>query len=210
MEQAQQQLDELEWRSPEWINVNGLRTDNVLEYLSESPFWDRQCSNQQLKMQRGGIVPIPTVDPELTRMRGVEYVLLLAREPDLWVVRKQFRSGNGNGDGDSNGNGNGGENTTPLADYYVVGARVYMSPRVGDVLRASCLGIAESLRAVGVDTGDGTTINITDTDTGDTDTTTTNTTAADTADTGDTAAAVLPGSLLKTALASTPLGSIDA
>lgn len=46
------QLDELQWKSPEWIQAFGLRTDNVLEYFAESPFFNKTSNNQVIKMQR--------------------------------------------------------------------------------------------------------------------------------------------------------------
>lgn len=139
---AMDELEELEWRSPEWINVHGLRTENVLEYFSGSPFWDRQCNNQQLKMQRGGQTPVPTVDAELERLRGVEYAVKLVREPDLWVVQQQWRESGGN-----NGGNGSGVTTRPLSHFYIVGARVYMAPRAAGVLRGNCLAAAEALHA---------------------------------------------------------------
>lgn len=105
----EQSLDELEWRSPEWINIYGLRTDNILEYFSLSPFWDRQCNNQILKMQRQFQIPadtgnpnlpppmmiIPSFDVELRRLTGIEYVLHMIKEPDMWIIRKQRRISDG-------------------------------------------------------------------------------------------------------------------
>ncbi|CCC66716.1 hypothetical protein NCAS_0A01580 [Naumovozyma castellii] len=45
-------LDELQWKSPEWIQAFGLRTDNVLDYFSESPFFEKTSNNHVIKMQR--------------------------------------------------------------------------------------------------------------------------------------------------------------
>lgn len=45
-------LDELQWKSPEWIQAFGLRTDNVLDYFSESPFFDKTSNNHVIKMQK--------------------------------------------------------------------------------------------------------------------------------------------------------------
>ena len=45
-------LDELQWKSPEWIQAFGLRTDNVLDYFAESPFFDKTANNHVIKMQR--------------------------------------------------------------------------------------------------------------------------------------------------------------
>ncbi|KAL6949870.1 hypothetical protein ACO0QE_000534 [Hanseniaspora vineae] len=46
------QLDELQWKSPEWIQTFGLRTDNVLDYFAESPFFDKTSNNQVIRMQQ--------------------------------------------------------------------------------------------------------------------------------------------------------------
>lgn len=166
------QLDELEWRSPEWINFHGLRTDNVLEYFSQSPFWDRQCNNQQLKMQRqfqgdhaaGTVLSIPTFDGELRKLRGVEYVVHLIKEPDLWVIRRERRYGDGAAAYSSDGAGaklgisletylQGGpglgvvDDVVVEADYYCIGSKVYMAGKAGDVLLQGCLSVAENLGA---------------------------------------------------------------
>jgi hypothetical protein len=169
-------LDELEWRSPEWINVYGLRTDNVLEYFSLSPFWDRQCNNQVLKMQRqfqfnsngnngngngNGEFPvavtIPTFDAELRRLRGIEYVLHMVREPDLWIIRKEKRWGDGSTAYKASpppgmsleqfvGGGPGldaVDDVDVLATFFIVGSKVYMGARVGDVVGAGVLSVEQ-------------------------------------------------------------------
>lgn len=45
-------LDELQWKSPEWIQSFGLRTDNVMDYFAESPYFDKTSNNYVIKMQR--------------------------------------------------------------------------------------------------------------------------------------------------------------
>ncbi|KAL3234960.1 Mediator of RNA polymerase II transcription subunit 6 [Nakaseomyces bracarensis] len=45
-------LDELQWKSPEWIQAFGLRTENVLDYFAESPFFEKTANNHVIKMQR--------------------------------------------------------------------------------------------------------------------------------------------------------------
>ncbi|KAK9327775.1 MED6 mediator subfamily complex component-domain-containing protein, partial [Lipomyces starkeyi] len=45
--------------APEWIQMFGLRTDNVLEYFVQSPFYDRASNNQVLKMQSQFNTPSP-------------------------------------------------------------------------------------------------------------------------------------------------------
>lgn len=173
-------LDELEWRSPEWINVYGLRSDNILEYFSLSPFWDRQCNNQVLKMQRqfqandggngaNGMPPmmiIPTFDAELRRLRGIEYVVHMIKEPDLWVIRKQRRVGDGSTAFSKSSGPNaisttmsletylaGGpglgvpDDVVVLADFFCVGSKVYMASNVHAIVRQGVLSLSRALGA---------------------------------------------------------------
>ncbi|CCK68906.1 mediator complex subunit MED6 KNAG_0B04710 [Huiozyma naganishii CBS 8797] len=160
-------LDELQWKSPEWIQAFGLRTDNVLDYFSESPFFDKTSNNHVIKMQRqfsqlpvdgmpqpqgpGGTAPdgsksatlgdsqefshldplrrevlgkyplYMTMERELCKLRGVEYVLACVREPDFWVVKKQRRLSP--------------RRTEPMQDYYIIGANVYQSPSMFKILQ---------------------------------------------------------------------------
>ncbi|KAG0681020.1 Mediator of RNA polymerase II transcription subunit 6 [Pichia californica] len=169
-----QELDELEWRSPEWINIYGLRTENILEYFSLSPFWDRQCNNQVLKMQRqfqansGGMgengqpimMIIPTFDAELRKLRGIEYVVHMIKEPDLWVIRKQRRIGDGSAAYNKSnmtttmtqeaylGGGPGlgvVDDIVVLADFFCVGSKVYMASNVHSILRQGVLSLSRAL-----------------------------------------------------------------
>lgn len=137
-------LDEVQWRSPEWIQMFGLRTDNVLDYFSQSPFFDRGSNNQVLKMQSqfneavnrgpgggpGGPGGGTNADfyNELRNMRGVEFVVAISREPDLWVIRKQTRLSP--------------QETRPLATYFVIGENIYMAPSVHSVVTSRLLSTA--------------------------------------------------------------------
>ncbi len=124
-------LDELQWKSPEWIQAFGLRTDNVLEYFSQSPFFDRTSNNQVVKMQSQFNENIQlhslNIENELKKMTGIEFVILHRREPDFWIIRKQNRLGP--------------EKVESLSDYYIIGANIYMAPNVKDVVstRLVCL-----------------------------------------------------------------------
>ncbi|CUS23739.1 LAQU0S11e03158g1_1 [Lachancea quebecensis] len=147
------QLDELQWKSPEWIQSFGLRTDNVLDYFAESPFFDRTSNNQVAKMQQqfaqprpaGQVAPSMSLedpDPhrrsilstymvhalweqELRKLKGVEYILAYVREPDFWVIRKQNRTGP--------------TSVSPLQDYYIIGANVYQAPSVFKIVQSRLL-----------------------------------------------------------------------
>lgn len=55
-------------------------------------------------------------------MTGLEYILLHVQEPILYVVRKQHRHSL--------------EESTPLADYYIVAGRVYQAPDICAVINA--------------------------------------------------------------------------
>ncbi|ODQ81414.1 hypothetical protein BABINDRAFT_57719 [Babjeviella inositovora NRRL Y-12698] len=128
-------LDELQWRSPEWIQAFGLRTDNILEYFSQSPFYDRTSNNQVLKMQsqfNENLGSLNDVTERLREMKGIEFTVAYVREPDFWIVRKQKRYSE--------------EETETLADFYVIGANVYMAPDIHSILSSRLLSTVLSLR----------------------------------------------------------------
>ncbi|GAV48289.1 hypothetical protein ZYGR_0I05860 [Zygosaccharomyces rouxii] len=164
-------LDELQWKSPEWIQAFGLRTDNVLDYFAESPFFNKTSNNQVIKMQRqfsqmgpplatdgsqggtrqdpaskgggnnaqgggsefGHLEPIrreilakypihAILERELSKMKGLEYVVAHIREPDFWIIKKQNRLGP--------------YQVQVLQDYYIIGANVYQSPSVFRIIQS--------------------------------------------------------------------------
>jgi len=53
---------------------------------------------------------------------GVEYILVKAVEPDLFVIKKQYRSEN--------------QDTTQLAFYYILSGTVYQAPDLYSALQA--------------------------------------------------------------------------
>ena len=99
------------WHDPAWIPA--LSTHNVMDYFSErtNPFYDRTCNNEVLKMQRVGMQGAGPIDQHLPSMVGVEYILLCAQEPILYVIRKQQRHSP--------------SQVTTIADYYIVAGVVY-------------------------------------------------------------------------------------
>ncbi|WPK25090.1 hypothetical protein PUMCH_002392 [Australozyma saopauloensis] len=131
-------LDEIQWKSPEWIQHFGLHSANVLDYFAESPFYDRTSNNQVLRMQLQFQPIPPNVHPQkyfqsrLTEMTGIEFVVAYTREPDFWVVRKQNRSSP--------------EHAAPLNDYYIIGANVYQSPVIYDILSSRLLSSVLSMK----------------------------------------------------------------
>ncbi|ODQ67307.1 MED6-domain-containing protein [Nadsonia fulvescens var. elongata DSM 6958] len=128
-------LDELQWRSPEWIQAFGLRTDNVLEYFAQSPFFDRSSNNQVLKMQSQFNENLHTrtdLHKELQNMKGIEFVISFSREPELWIVRKQNRLSP--------------QEVRPISTYFVVNENIYMAPSVLSVIQSRLLSTVLSMR----------------------------------------------------------------
>ncbi|KAK9467997.1 MED6 mediator subfamily complex component-domain-containing protein [Lipomyces arxii] len=129
-------LDELQWRAPEWIQAFGLRTDNVLEYFAQSPFYDRSSNNQVLKMQSQFNAPMmqpQDVQLALTTMRGIEFMIAMANAAGaLWVIRKCERLSP--------------TETVPLATYFVINENIHMAPAVYSVVSSRVLACVKNLR----------------------------------------------------------------
>ncbi|RLV94931.1 Mediator of RNA polymerase II transcription subunit 6 [Spathaspora sp. JA1] len=133
-------LDEIQWKSPEFIQERGLHSNNVLEYFALSPFYDRTSNNQVLMMQfQYQQIQIPMnmtfhqyFQSRLTEMTGIEFIIAFTREPDFWIVRKQRRLDP--------------TSTLTLQDYYIIGANVYQAPRIYHVLSSRMLSSVLSLR----------------------------------------------------------------
>jgi len=135
------ELDEVQWRSPEWVQAFGLRTDNVLDYFSMSPFYDRSSNNQVLKMQTNFNEQLQSrgsdITKELEKMVGIEYRISVAREPDLWAIQKLYRKSPSDVD--------------LLAVYFVSGENIYQSPSIYNVLVSRLLAISKNVEeALGI------------------------------------------------------------
>ncbi|KAK7480362.1 hypothetical protein BaRGS_00028409 [Batillaria attramentaria] len=108
----------ISWHDSAWIPH--LNQANILDYFSErsNPFYDRTCNNEVIKMQRQS-------PEQLINMQGLEYTLLHAQEPILYVVRKQIRHSQ--------------NQVTPVADYYIIGGIVYQGPDLSSVINSRML-----------------------------------------------------------------------
>ncbi|CAG8452986.1 13374_t:CDS:2 [Ambispora leptoticha] len=115
------ELTTIVWRHPEWImqQPNGLNSNNVLDYFSESPFWEKHCNNATLKMQTQ-YNDLKDLMFELKKMRGIEFTVVHERPPFLWIIRKQKRTNE--------------YDATPIATYYVYKAEVYQAPDLYSIL----------------------------------------------------------------------------
>lgn len=128
------QLDEIQWKNPEWIQQFGLHSINVLDYFSESPFYDRTSNNQVLKMQLQ-YQPPPNItnhmeyqkyfETKLSEMMGLEFIIAYTREPDFWIIRKQNRMDD--------------KSVSILQDYYIIGANIYQAPKLYGLLSSRLL-----------------------------------------------------------------------
>lgn len=125
-------LDELQWSSPEWIQAFGLNFYNVLEYFSQSPFFDRTSNNQVLRMQfqfTEKLINLPQTHPifvqNLQKMTGIEFVVVINNEPNFYIIRKQQRQSP--------------NKVRILSDYYVINSNIYMSPNLFSILNSRLL-----------------------------------------------------------------------
>jgi mediator of RNA polymerase II transcription subunit 6 len=124
------------WADKSWWSGH-LRRETVLDYFAGSPFYDRTCLNEVLRMQK-------TLTPEdardkLRRLPGTVYELDEARTEEvaptesepahmLYVIRKLRRDGAGS--------------EVSLRWYYVLDGLVYEAPTLASVLRARLLKVA--------------------------------------------------------------------
>lgn len=86
-------LTSIQWRMPEWVqSMGGLRTENVLEYFSQSPFYSHKSNNEMLKMQsQFNALDLGDLNSQLKRLTGIQFVIIHERPPFLWVIQKQNR-----------------------------------------------------------------------------------------------------------------------
>ncbi|XP_060601728.1 mediator of RNA polymerase II transcription subunit 6-like isoform X1 [Ruditapes philippinarum] len=114
------------WHDSAWIPV--LNAGNVLDYFSErsNPFYDRQCNNEIIKMQR-------LSQDHLVNMTGTEYIVLHVQEPILYIIRKQYRHSQ--------------QHVTPQVDYYIIAGTVYQAPDLGSVLNCRLVNSVHNLQS---------------------------------------------------------------
>uniref|UniRef100_A0A667ZGT2 Mediator of RNA polymerase II transcription subunit 6 n=1 Tax=Myripristis murdjan TaxID=586833 RepID=A0A667ZGT2_9TELE len=116
----------ISWVDSGWVPI--LNPGNVLDYFSErsNPFYDRTCNNEVVKMQRLTL-------EHLNQMVGVEYILLHAQEPILYIIRKQQRQS--------------ATQVIPLADYYIIAGVVYQAPDLGTVIGSRVLSAVHGIQS---------------------------------------------------------------
>ncbi|KAI0067768.1 MED6-domain-containing protein [Artomyces pyxidatus] len=119
----------------EWIQANGpLTAENVFDYFASSMFYDKQSNNQVLRMQTMHTgMPIANEAEELKRFTGVEFTVVHAEPPSLFIIHKRERISP--------------DETRPLAAYFIMNNRIYQSPDMYNVLSNRLLTSLYSLQS---------------------------------------------------------------
>lgn len=109
MEEKEESISFVDQR---FLSSRPLDTTNILEYFSGSPFYDKSCNNEILKMQ----TQFRGLDQKskLSSMIGTFYEVESSNnEKTLFVIRKAY---------------NHGDTTETLGMYYVIHGHVYAAP----------------------------------------------------------------------------------
>ncbi|KII93367.1 hypothetical protein PLICRDRAFT_171132 [Plicaturopsis crispa FD-325 SS-3] len=119
----------------EWIQANGpLTTANVFDYFATSMFYDKQSNNQVLRMQTMHTgMPIENEAEELKRFTGIEFALVQAQPPSLFIIHKRERLSP--------------DEVRPLAAYFIISNRIYQSPDLYTVISNRLLTTLYSLQS---------------------------------------------------------------
>lgn len=120
----------LSWHDSAWIPI--LNAENILDYFCQrsNTFYDKTCNNEHVKMQR--------LDPgQMLYMTGIEYTLIHAQDPILYVIRKQMRIS--------------ATQVTPLAFYYILAGYVYQCPDVGSLINSRLLSTIHKVQSAFAD-----------------------------------------------------------
>jgi len=117
----------ISWCDSHW--VPHLNAGNIMEYFSDrgNPFYDRNCSNEFIKMQQNARLDA------LNQMQGVEYMLLHAQEPILYIIRKQQRFSP--------------TQVQPMASYHIIGGNIYQTPDVGSIINSRLASATAALNS---------------------------------------------------------------
>ncbi|KAJ2449720.1 Mediator of RNA polymerase II transcription subunit 6 [Coemansia sp. RSA 2336] len=118
-------LTGIEWRSDQWLfQFGGLRPDNVLEYFSQSPFWDSTSNNAVLKMQTQ-FNDLQQASYDLKSMKGIEFAVTHQEPPTLFIITKFRRTSP--------------TKTTPLCVYYILDGNAYEAPSLYSIVSTRML-----------------------------------------------------------------------
>eukprot|EP00128_Syssomonas_multiformis_P006949 Colp12_sorted_trinity150504_noHs@22187 len=102
------------FRDEQWIATFGLNPLNVLDYLSTSQFWTKPNDNDNIRQQRKSL-------EEIKFLTGIQYEVVFAQHPVLYVIRKHRRLSR--------------DHVEPLAMYYVLEGTIFQAPDLLSALR---------------------------------------------------------------------------
>ncbi|ORX52589.1 MED6-domain-containing protein [Piromyces finnis] len=112
---TEQELTTVCFRDPQWLALNPLLIENVIEYFSYSQFYDKTCNNETIKMQsRFNQFDLAEMNKGLHDMTGIEYEVTLSMPPQLFVIAKQNRKSP--------------TSASPIQYYYVINGTIYQAP----------------------------------------------------------------------------------
>ncbi|UXI16483.1 ribosomal protein S6 kinase [Sarcoptes scabiei] len=117
---------QITWCNRLWIPH--LNQHNVLNYFADknNPFYDHTCNNEHLRMRGLNM-------RELEKMKGIEFILLQAQEPILYVIRKQQRYSP--------------TTVVPIANYYIIAGVIYQAPDLKSILESKLLTAIHNLQS---------------------------------------------------------------
>ncbi|KAL7638196.1 UNVERIFIED_CONTAM: hypothetical protein RMT77_011821 [Armadillidium vulgare] len=126
-DQSKENLLHISWCDSRCVPV--LNASNILDYFTErsNPFYHKDCNNEFLKMQQN------TRIEGLQHMQGVEYMLLHAQDPILYIIRKQHRYSP--------------TQVSPLACYHIIAGQVFQTPDVGSVINSRLVSSVNHLNS---------------------------------------------------------------
>lgn len=105
----------------EWFAARGpLTAQNVLDYFAISMFYDKQSTNQVLRMQTEFTgMPVENEAEELRRFTGIEFAVVHEQAPNFFVIQKRERLSP--------------DEVRPISMYFIMYNRIYQAPDVYSV-----------------------------------------------------------------------------
>jgi mediator of RNA polymerase II transcription subunit 6 len=142
MAAIEQPLDQISWRSNDYLLQNGLHDNSVLFYFMDSPFFEGSSNNAVVFTQALAAADHATYgtrkafESVLDKMSGLEFrVLQTPAETGyltgtgVWVIGKQTRQKDYSAP-------NAPDQITLHATYFIVEETIYMAPTVADVINS--------------------------------------------------------------------------
>lgn len=118
---SSESLQHVQFIDIQWLSTFGVNKLSALDYFYTSPFFDTSSNNQRIRIQG---VEASRRNNILTSMTGLEFMLDDAHthEPNLYVIRKQFRKG---------------PLTADLIDvYYIADGIIFQAPGFYELLQS--------------------------------------------------------------------------